>query len=154
MDLSPFNKYGGGVDFQLQARACSLISLFFYFLTHAEECPIPIDFAMIVDASGSISRRNFAKLLEFIEKMLDGFDISEKGTHIAIVEYSTKPTVQIKFNEFSGAYLNAANLKRKIRRIRQSRGFTFIDKALRMASTEIFAEENGMRPNVTKVRKC
>ncbi|XP_029187797.2 A disintegrin and metalloproteinase with thrombospondin motifs adt-1-like isoform X2 [Acropora millepora] len=106
---------------------------------------------MIVDASGSISRRNFAKLLEFIEKMLDGFDISEKGTHIAIVEYSTKPTVQIKFNEFSGAYLNAANLKRKIRRIRQSRGFTFIDKALRMASTEIFAEENGMRPNVTKV---
>ncbi|XP_067022317.1 A disintegrin and metalloproteinase with thrombospondin motifs adt-1-like isoform X6 [Acropora muricata] len=118
---------------------------------YLEECPIPIDFAMIVDASGSISRRNFAKLLEFIEKMLDGFDISEKGTHIAIVEYSTKPTVQIKFNEFSGAYLNAANLKRKIRRIRQSRGFTFIDKALRMASTEIFAEENGMRPNVTKV---
>ena len=41
-----------------------------------------------------------------------------------------------------------------IRKIRQSRGFTFIDKALRMASTEIFAEENGMRPNVTKVRKC
>ncbi|XP_074624581.1 SCO-spondin-like isoform X5 [Acropora palmata] len=118
---------------------------------YLEECPIPIDFAMIVDASGSISRRNFAKLLEFIEKMLDGFDISEKGTHIAIIEYSTKPSVQIKFNEFSGAYLNAANLKRKIRKIRQSRGFTFIDKALRMASTEIFAEENGMRPNVTKV---
>ncbi|XP_067022326.1 uncharacterized protein [Acropora muricata] len=118
---------------------------------YLEECPIPIDFAMIVDASGSISRRNFAKLLEFIEKMLDGFDISEKGTHIAIIEYSTRPSVQIKFNEFSGAYLNAANLKRKIRRIRQSRGFTFIDKALRMASTEIFAEENGMRPNVTKV---
>ena len=109
---------------------------------------------MIVDASGSINRKNFAKLLDFIEKMLDGFDISEKGTHIAIVVYSTKPSVQIKFNEFSGAFLNAANLKRKIRKIRQSRGFTFIDKALRMASTEIFTEENGMRPNVTKVRKC
>lgn len=149
MDLSLFNKYGGGVD------PCLLFNFtIFYFLTHAEECPIPIDFAMIVDASGSISRRNFAKLQDFIEKMLDGFDISEKGTHIAIVEYSTKPTVQIKFNEFSGAFLNAANLKRKIRKIKQSRGFTFIDKALQMASTEIFTEENGMRPNVTKVRKC
>ena len=109
---------------------------------------------MIVDSSGSISRRNFKTLLEFMENMLDGFDISEKGTHVAVVEYSTNPSVQIKFNEFSGAFLNAANLKRKIRKIRHNRGFTYIDKALRMASTEVFTEENGMRPNVTKVSKC
>ena len=109
---------------------------------------------MIVDSSGSISRRNFKTLREFIENMLDGFDISEKGTHVAVVEYSTNPTLQIKFNEFSGRFLNAANLKRKIRKIKQSRGFTYIDKALQMASTEVFNEENGMRPNVTKVSKC
>ena len=36
---------------------------------------MPLDFALIVDTSGSISRRNFRKLLDFIEELVDGFDI-------------------------------------------------------------------------------
>lgn len=120
-------------------------------ISHTEGCPIPLDFAMIVDASGSISRSNFKKLLDFMQDLLDGFDISEEGTHIAIVEYSTKASVQMKFNDFSGAKLHAANIKRKIRRIPHTRGFTYIDKALRLANDNVFSEEFGMRPNVTKV---
>ena len=121
------------------------------FLSHTEGCPVPIDFAMIVDASGSISRRNFKRLLEFVEDMLDGFDISEEGTHIAVIEYSTSASVQIRFNDFSGGFLNAANLKRKIRRIPHTRGYTYIDKALQLANTDVFSVKDGMRPNVTKV---
>ena len=120
-------------------------------ISHTEGCPIPLDFAMIVDASGSISRRNFKKLLDFIQDLLDGFDISEEGTHIAVIEYSTKASVQIKFNDFSGAQLHAPNIKRKIRRIPHSRGYTYIDKALKLANTSVFSEEGGMRPGVTKV---
>ncbi|XP_078378151.1 SCO-spondin-like isoform X3 [Oculina patagonica] len=116
-----------------------------------EGCPVPVDFALIVDTSGSISRRNFKRLLEFIESMLDGFDISEDGTHVAVVEYSTKPSVQMRFDDFSGAMLNAANLKRKVRRIPHSRGFTYIDKALHLANTDVFSAIGGMRPNVTKI---
>lgn len=108
---------------------------------------------MIVDTSGSISRRNFKRLIEFIEDMLDGFDISEHGTHVAVVEYSTKPSVQLRFDDFSGAMLNAANLKRKVRKIPHSRGYTYIDKALQLANTDVFSAKGGMRPNVTKVSK-
>ena len=108
---------------------------------------------MLVDTSGSISRRNFNKLKEFIQDMIDGFDISEDGTHLAIVEYSTKASVQLKFNAFSGAQLNAVNLKRKVRKIPHSRGYTYIDKALQLANTEVFSSGGGMRQNVTKVRK-
>lgn len=85
--------------------------------------------------------------------MMDGFDISEDGTHIAIVEYSTNPSVQLKFNDFSGAALNAANLKRKIGEIPHTRGKTYIDKALAMADRDVFSVEGGMRTDVQKVRK-
>lgn len=86
--------------------------------------------------------------------MVDGFDISEDGTHIAIVEYSTKTSVQLKFDDFSGAQLNAANLKRKVRQIPHSRGYTYIDKALKLANTDVFSAKGGMRPNVTKVSQA
>ena len=114
---------------------------------------MPLDFALIVDTSGSISKRNFRKLLEFIQEMVDGFDISEDGTHIAIVEYSTDPSVQLKFNDFSGSALNAANLKRKVLGIPHSRGKTYIDKALAMANRDVFSAAGGMRPDVLKVGK-
>ena len=110
-----------------------------------------MDFALLVDTSGSISRRNFRQLLKFIEDMVDAFDISEDGTHIALVEYSTKASVQMKFNDFSGAQINSANYKRKIRKVPHARGYTYIDKALEKANEEVFTEEGGMRENVTKV---
>lgn len=47
-----------------------------------------LDFVLIVDILGSISRWNFKKLLEFIEEMVDGFDILVNGICIVIVEYS------------------------------------------------------------------
>ena len=113
---------------------------------------MPLDFALIVDTSGSISRRNFKKLLEFIEEMVDGFDISVNGTRIAIVEYSTEPSVQVKFNDFSGAALNAANVKRKVRKIPHVRGTTYINKALAMADRDVFSAKGGTRQDVLKVR--
>ena len=93
-------------------------------------------------------------MIEFIEDMVDGFDISEDGTHISVIEYSTKASVQIRFDDFSGAQLNGANLKRKVRKIPHSRGFTNIDKALQLANTDVFSAKAGMRPNVTKVSDC
>lgn len=133
----------------------SQILMKFLLLTCTEGCPIPLDFAMIVDTSGSISRRNFKKLIKFIQDMLDGFDISEKGTHIAVVGYSTNASVALRFNDFSGAFLNSANLKRAIsNNIKHSRGYTYIDKALKLANTDVFSAKGGMRPNVTKVSKC
>lgn len=116
-----------------------------------EGCPEPLDFAFVVDTSGSISRSNFKKLKAFIEQMIDGFDISEEGTHVAVVEYSTSASVVLKFDHFKGVYLNAVNLKRKARKIPHKRGFTHIDRGLHMANTEVFTVKDGMRPNVTKI---
>ena len=87
----------------------------------------------------------------FLERLVDEFDISESGTHVALVEYSTKASVQLRFNEFTGAQLNAVNVKRKIQKLPHTRGYTYIDKALDLADTELFSEKGGMRANVSKV---
>ena len=82
---------------------------------------------------------------------MDEFDISETGTHVALIEYSTRASVQLKFNDFSKAQLNAVNVKRKIQGLPHTRGYTYIDKALTLADSDIFSESNGMRPGVSKV---
>jgi len=102
--------------------------------------------------TGSISRRNFQNLKNVLRKAIDQFDISETGTHVALIEYSTEASVQLKFNDLSGALINAPNVKRKIQAIPHSRGFTYINKALNLADKELFTEANGMRKDVFKVR--
>ena len=82
---------------------------------------------------------------------MDEFDISPTGTHVALIEYSTRASVQLKFNDFSKAQLNAVNVKRKIQGLPHTRGYTYIDKALTLADSDIFSESNGMRPGVSKV---
>lgn len=106
-----------------------------------------------MDTSGSISRRNFQHLLGFIRSIVDGFEVSEDHTHIAIVEYSTKASVQLKFNDLTGSELNKPNVRNKVRAIPHKRGYTYIDKALRLANDEVFTLRAGMRDDVRKVRR-
>ena len=115
------------------------------------KCNIPMDFAIIVDTSGSISRRNFRRLLRFIRSIIDGFEIGEELTHIALIEYSTQASVQLKFNDLTGGRLTNYNVERRVQRIPHSRGYTYIDKALRLANEQVFTYEAGMRDYVRKV---
>ena len=116
-------------------------------------CNVPIDFAIIVDTSGSISRRNFDRLLRFIRSLVDGFQVSEDHTHIAIVEYSTQASVQLKFNDLQGRKLTKYNVKKIVYKIPHQRGMTYIDRAMRLANEEVFTYKDGMRVDVRKVRE-
>ena len=115
------------------------------------KCNLPLDVAVLMDSSGSISRRNFQVFKRFIKSIITGFEISEDHTHIAIIEYSTKASVQLKFNDFTGRALNRNNVKGRVNRIPHVRGKTFIDRALRLANEEVFTEKAGMRDWVKKV---
>ena len=114
-------------------------------------CPVPVDFAFILDGSGSISSSNWVLIKDFVKRVIDAFEVHEKGTHFAFLEYSTEPKVYLRFNDFTGAQLNGVNVKRKVEEILQSKGKTFIDKALTLANQEIFTVESGMRSGVKKV---
>ena len=116
-------------------------------------CNAVADVAFIVDSSGSIGRRNWIKMLEFLNEMVKAYNVGADKTHIAVVAYSTRATVEIKFNTLTGSSVTEEGYKRIIDRIRFQRGFTFIDKALLLADRDIFTTEEGMREEVPKVRK-
>ena len=84
---------------------------------------------------------------------MDGFEVSEDHTHIAIIEYSTKASVQLKFDDLTGSELNKPNVRNKVRAIPHNRGYTYIDRALRLANDEVFTLKAGMRDDVKKVRR-
>ena len=87
----------------------------------------------------------------FLERLVNEFDISETGTHIALIGYSTTASVVLKFNDLVEGKLNAVNVKRYIQNVPHTRGFTYIDKALNLADKEVFNEKNGMRKDVSQV---
>ena len=112
-----------------------------------------MDFAFILDGSGSISPKNWLIIKDFVKRIVDRFEVSPTVSQFAMLEYSDEPKVYLRFNDFTGAQLNSVNVKRKVEEILQSKGKTFIDKALILANQEIFTEESGMRPGVKKVSK-
>ena len=103
------------------------------------------DLALIVDSSGSISSKNWIRLKEFLRNIINEFDIGPDAVRVAIIVYSTRPKIELKFNEIQGSQLTAAAVIRKIDGMKHQRGATFIDKALRMAERKIFVKRNGMR---------
>lgn len=116
-------------------------------------CPVPVDFAFILDGSGSITPENWVRIKEFVKRIIDAFEVSPQDTQFALLEYSDEPKVYLRFNDLKDAQLNVVNVKRKVEEILQSKGQTFIDKALDLANQEIFTAESGMRPGVKKVSR-
>ena len=109
--------------------------------------------AFIVDSSGSIGRRRWPQMLNFLKEIINEFNVGPDGTHVAVVAYSTRAVLEFTFNAFSGSDITAENYAKRIDRIRFQRGFTYIDKALKMADEQVFTSSAGMRPSVPKVLK-
>merc|ERR1712212_959625 len=70
-------------------------------------CSKPVDLAILLDSSGSISRKNWQKVKNFAKELVDIFKVKEKGSHAAIITYSTNPKLDLKINTYRGAQLNA-----------------------------------------------
>ena len=83
----------------------------------------------------------------FLKALVSRLDVSPSATHIAAIAYSTSPEVVMRFNGIQGT--NQVN--QLLDRMRYQRGFTYIDKALLLADSDLFQSSSGMRSNVPKV---
>ena len=116
-----------------------------------KECKAKVDIAFIVDSSGSISRRNWVRMKTFLKAITNEFDIAPEWAHVAIVAYSTRPEVVLRFNDLKGSKLNREEVSKKIDGMPHQRGFTFIDKALQFSDKMVFTTFAGMRKEVPQV---
>jgi len=85
----------------------------------------------------------------FLKALVSKLDVSPSSTHVAAVAYSNNPEVVLRFNSRQGT--NEVNFA--FDGMRWQRGFTYTDKALFLADSDLFQSANGMRPNVGKVRR-
>lgn len=120
-----------------------------YLLT--EKCKAIVDLAFVLDSSGSISRSNWKRLLAFVKDAISSLNVSPKGSHVASVSYSSYPKVDFRFNTLTNDKLNAKELRKFVDAIKHQRGFTYIDRALKLANEELFSDKGGMRQAVRKV---
>lgn len=114
-------------------------------------CAVPVDLGFIIDASGSIGSVNFQKILQFVAKIVDAFDIRPNGTRVGVIHYSDEAVLDFDFNKFTGDQLNRENVVNAINQISVTEGQTRIDLALKKAKEDLFSEKGGMRADKPKV---
>ena len=117
----------------------------------------PRDLLLIIDGSGSIGSRPFAKVLEDLSELIGMFcplndpldPIENPNDHIklSVILFSTTSDIEFNFNK----HQNVTNAQQAIRQIAFPSGGTCTDKALTMGTT-LFTIANGMRPE-TRVKK-
>ena len=121
--------------------------LFVLFFSDKECIPI-VDVGFVIDSSGSIGRRNWARMKRFLKAIVSKLDVSPSYTHISAVAYSNNPVVVYRFNNRQAT----DSINNAFDGMRWQRGFTYTDKALLLADSDLYKPSNGMRPNVAKVK--
>ena len=102
--------------------------------TEGRTCNTIVDLAFIIDSSGSISRRNYVKVKSFVKHLARSFRISPTGSRAAVVLYSNSASVKAHF----GKYTTIEEFNDMVERLPHERGFTYIDKALELAASQLF----------------
>ena len=121
-----------------------------FFLT-VRQCKSRLDLALIVGSSETINTNNWSRMKQFLKMVVSVFDVRPDRAHIALVVFSTRAQVVLKFNDLQGPQLTASAVNRKIDSIPRELGLRFIDKALRITEQVVFTEANGMRKKIPKV---
>ena len=126
---------------------------FLYIILHFLECDTPVELGFLVDRSGSISQQNFEKVKSFILTVISGFDVSQNGTHVGIITYSSDAKTIISFDQFEDPNFDLKKLNDTIRDglATPEGGRTRIDLALAKADQELFSDTTKYRSFVPKV---
>ena len=83
----------------------------------------------------------------FLKALVSKLDVSPSNAHISAVAYSNNPEVVLRFSNPQGT----DEVNKAFDGMRWQRGFTYTDKALLLAHSDLFQSANGMRSNVAKV---
>ena len=118
-----------------------------FLLFLEKECNPVADIGFVIDSSGSIGRSNWGRMKRFLKALVSKLDVSPSTSHISAVAYSNNPEVVLRFSNPQGT----DEVNNAFDGMRWQRGFTYTDKALLLADSDLFQNANGMRPNVAKV---
>ena len=103
---------------------------------------MPLDFAFVVDASGSVGIGSFQVVKTFLKEFTRYFNVSENETHFACLHYDHRVFKDFSFNY--AEFYDPVALRYKLGNISYPSGATLTDRALWVAKT-FYLKENGAR---------
>ena len=115
----------------------------------ASRCVSALDLGVIVDISKSVGIKNLPSLRKSLDRLVDMFNISSKGTHMGMILFSGK--AELHFNFSNTKFHDPASVKKEISNITKLIYGTRTDRALIMANNELFTAAGGDRPDKPNV---
>ena len=107
----------------------------------------PADVIFVLDASSSIWVVDFNKQLQFVQNIVENFQIAKTAVRVGVMTFATYPRSQFPLNQ----YTQKDQLLEAIGAIQQTGGDTYTAEALAFARTKMFDWESGARGKAAKI---
>lgn len=102
-----------------------------------------LDVGFLVDSSNSVNWQKSRKALSII---IDNLDVSQSGTHVGLIPYSSSATVAVPFPTVETQPYNPDVAKNLINSVVPLRGAkSRVDRAFQIANDVLFAPRNASR---------
>uniref|UniRef100_A0A3P8VDR8 Matrilin 2 n=1 Tax=Cynoglossus semilaevis TaxID=244447 RepID=A0A3P8VDR8_CYNSE len=106
-----------------------------------------MDLVFIIDGSKSLGPVNFELVKQFVNSIVDSLDISATGTHVGLLQYSTKVRTEFTL----GQYTTVQGVKQAVTRMQYMGKGSMTGSALRHMFQSSFSAKEGARPDVQRV---
>ncbi|XP_035974885.1 integrin alpha-X isoform X2 [Halichoerus grypus] len=111
-----------------------------------QECPKQEqDIVFLIDGSSSISFRDFTKMLNFVEAVMNQFQ--RPSTQFSLMQFSSNFQVHFTFKDFT----YSSNPLVLLDSVRQLGGYTHTATAIKMVTNQLFNTSRGARKDASKI---